>query len=139
MLNESELLEIKKNDFDINKNPSQISVSYASNDKWTENKSWEDISSLVELLREKDKQIENKNALIFNMQHNIWVLESKLKNTVALPDHTKEKEDLEKQAQKLSFEKEKLNQELQTEKIKNIIFLFSIIVIVWLIIFFSIY
>ena len=63
-------------------------------------------------------------------------MESKLKNTIALPDHTKEKEELQKEKQEIFFEKKQLIQELEKEKIKNIIYVAIVILLFFLFVLF---
>ena len=69
MLSEAEVFELKKNFESPQRSYSQIVVSNTSSQNNTETS--QDLNSLVDLLKQKDKQIEDKNALIFNMQHNI--------------------------------------------------------------------
>gem|GEM_PF-5318877 len=56
---------------------------------------WSNVKEFVGLLQEKDKTIEDKNQLIFAMQHQIGQMESRLQQVIALPDYTAEKSNLE--------------------------------------------
>jgi len=73
--------------------------------KHMENSMWK----FLTILSEKDKKLEEKNKIIFGLQHRIWELETKLKNMIALPLYEEEKN-------KLLLEKEKLQKELELEK-----------------------
>jgi len=72
------------------------------------------------LLKEKDSEIHSKNELIFNMQTKMIELENKLRNTIALPDYTKEKENITIEKEKLSLENEILNEQIKKQRLTNI-------------------
>ncbi|MBS8121487.1 helix-turn-helix domain-containing protein [Candidatus Vampirococcus lugosii] len=143
MLCEKELLELQSTFEQTQDSFSQVIVSGQVDDEQNitnqDNQSQDfqnQLSSLVNLIKEKDEQLENKNAIIFNMQHNIGILEAKLKNSVALPDYTQEKDKLYQKNKEISFEKESIQQELKSTKIKNLIYLSVLVFLVLLIIFF---
>lgn len=139
MLSEQEIISLKDRFSNPQQNTSQVLVADSNFSNNPNSSSSLDVSSIVELIKEKDSQIEAKNALIFNMQHNIWMLESKLSNMIALPDYNKEKEALELVNQKYLFEKENLSNELKKEKIKNIIYLSVLIFVVLIYILISLF
>ena len=79
------------------------------------------MDKFLKVLLEKDKQLEEKNKIIFALQHKVGELETKLKNTVALPLYQEEKEELILEKENLKIENNLLSEKLQKEKIKNII------------------
>lgn len=90
------------------------------------------LREFVDILKEKDKQLEEKNKVIFMLNRQIWELENKLSNMIALPDYTKEKEKLLKEKEKLELEKKQLEDNVVYLKIVNILFVFFIIfLVVW--------
>ncbi len=88
------------------------------------------LREFVEILKEKDKQLEEKNKVIFMLNRQIGELENKLSNMIALPDYTKEKEKLLKEKEKLELEKKQLEDNVVYLKIVNILFVFFIIFLV---------
>ena len=88
------------------------------------------LREFVEILREKDRQLEEKNKVIFMLNRQIGELENKLSNMIALPDYTKEKEELLKEKEKLELEKKQLEDNVVYLKIVNILFAFFIIFLV---------
>lgn len=88
----------------------------------------ENFSKFFEIIKQKDQ-------LIFDMQNHINDLENKLRNSIALPDYTQEREKILINKEKLEIEKQNLVDELNNEKIKNIIYLILVIWIVLLILF----
>lgn len=105
----------------------QVSDAIASN---LENFFW--------VLKEKDAQIEEKNNFIFVLQHRIWELESKLKNTIALPDYTNEKNQIILEKQRLEVENTQVAEKLIREKIKNTIYLTVLFLLISVFIYFLI-
>lgn len=89
----------------------------------------------MQLVKEKDAQLEEKNNFIFVLQHRLGELENKLKNTIALPDYTAEKNDLKIQVEKINVEKDAIHTELKKEKIKNMIYMIFLVIIVIVFIF----
>lgn len=98
-------------------------VDYKSN-TWLNNELKDLINTnfqnFFHLLKEKDLELQSKNELIFNMQTKMIELENKLRNTIALPDYTKEKENITIEKEKLSLENETLNEQLKKQKLNNI-------------------
>ena len=94
------------------------------------------MDKFLKILIEKDKQLEEKNKIIFALQHKVGELETKLKNTVALPLYQEEKEELILEKENLKIENKLLSEKLQKEKIKNIVIIWVLIVFVIILIFF---
>lgn len=97
----------------------------------------ENLENFYNILREKDKQIEEKNQLIYTIQKKIWEYQTKLQNTVALPDYKAEKENHNIEREKLKLEKQQIDEELRKERIKNLIYtsvliFFALLFIFWL-------
>ena len=69
------------------------------------------------ILSEKDKKLEEKNQVIFALQHKVAELETKLKNTVALPLYQQEKEELILEKENLKIENKVLEEKLKKEKL----------------------
>lgn len=84
---------------------------------------WSNVKEFVELLHEKDKTIEEKNQLIFAMQHQIGQMESRLQQVVALPDYTVEKNNLEHSIQTLEQQKMFLEDQVRREKLWNMVYI----------------
>ncbi len=97
----------------------------------------QNFSKYIDMLSEKNRKIEEKNQIIFSLQHKVSELESKLKNSVALPLYKQKQEELILEKENLKIENNVLSEKLQKEKIKNI-FLISILVIFVLILIFAI-
>lgn len=105
-------------------------------EKYTSNEGMEDIkTSIKENFTKFFEIIKQKDQLIFDMQNHINDLENKLRNSIALPDYTQEREKILINKEKLEIEKQNLMDELNNEKIKNIIYLILVIWIVLLILF----
>lgn len=92
---------------------------------WT---SRQHIKEFVWLLQEKDKTIEEKNQVIFGLQHHIGQLESRLQQVIALPDYTAEKTDLENQIQSLESHKTTLEDQVKREKLRNAVYMWLIMI-----------
>lgn len=69
------------------------------------------------------------------MQGRIVELESKIKNSVALPDYTKEKENIVLEKEKLAMENSLITEELKKQRIKNIAYVIAILLCIVLVIF----
>lgn len=91
--------------------------------------------NFMKLVKEKDNQLEEKNNFIYVLQHRIWELENKLKNMIALPDYTNEKNDLMINNEKILVEKNVLLNELKKEKLKNLVYTIVLILIVLIFVF----
>jgi len=93
------------------------------------------MDKFLKILIEKDKQLEEKNKIIFALQHKVGELETKLKNTVALPLYQEEKEELILEKENLKIENKLLSEKLQKERIKNIVIIWVLIIFVIILIF----
>jgi hypothetical protein len=98
----------------------------------------ENFSKFLKLLEEKDKLIESKNKIIFALQHKLGEYESKLKNMIALPDYTKEKEKILLEKERLEIENKTLLESLKREKIYKYIFVFISIILLLIVIFLNV-
>ena len=90
----------------------------------------ESMWKFIDVLQEKDKKLEEKNQIIFALQNRIGELESKLKNTIALPMYQEEKKELILEKENLKVEKRLLEEEIKKEKIKNIVIIWFVVILV---------
>lgn len=87
---------------------------------------WSDrtnVKEFVTLLQEKDKTIEEKNQLLFALQNQIWQMESRLQQMIALPDYTAEKTTLEQSISTLEQQKILLEDQVRREKLRNAVYI----------------
>jgi hypothetical protein len=96
------------------------------------------VKEFVELLGKKDQTIEEKNQIIFMLQRKIGEMETQLKQMIALPDHSKEKEFLITNIQKLEIEKVSLEESMKKEKLFATVFAVIAFIAVVLFLFFAI-
>lgn len=104
----------------------------ASSSEGTQN-----IKEFVQVLQQKDRTIEEKNQFIFALQHKIGELESKLQQTIALPDYSKEKDTIMHSMQTLELEKQDLMYQVRKEKTRNAIYVGMVLIAVATIMFFA--
>ena len=100
-----------------------------------------DMSSLDEKLdkfylifQEKDKQIDEKNKIIFMLQQRIGELEAKIQTMIALPDYNKEKQQAIEEKKALEEKLAKLTSRVREQETKTyvvIIFAIIFIIIAW--------
>lgn len=90
----------------------------------------EKIDKFMLIVTEKDKQLEDKNKVIFMLQQRVWELEEKLKTMVALPDYTREKQEALVEKQKLEEKINDLQWKIKTEKSKSLIFIVVALLII---------
>ncbi len=100
-----------------------------------------DMSSLDEKLdkfylifQEKDKQIDEKNKIIFMLQQRIGELEAKIQTMIALPDYNKEKQQAIEEKKALEEKLAKLTSRVKEQETKTyvvIIFAIIFIIIAW--------
>lgn len=93
------------------------------------------MAKFLEILSEKDKKLEEKNQVIFALQHKVAELETKLKNTVALPLYQQEKEELILEKENLKIENKVLEEKLKKEKIRNIALIWILVIIALIMVF----
>ena len=97
------------------------------------------IKEFVQVLQQKDRTIEEKNQFIFALQHKIGELESKLQQTIALPDYSKEKDTIMHTMQTLELEKQDLMYQVRREKTRNAIYVGMVLIAVATIMFFALW
>jgi len=78
------------------------------------------MSSFLKILSEKDKKLEEKNQIIFTLQQKMVDIESKLKNSMALPQYESEKKEIILEKENLKYENKIFEEKLKKENIKNI-------------------
>lgn len=93
------------------------------------------LQEFVWLLHDKDKLIEQKSQTISMLQHKVGTLEQQLSTTIALPDHTKEKQDILLEKEKIAAMHDQATQHLAKEKNKNTIFMMIMAVLIAVVIF----
>ena len=81
----------------------------------------EKIDKFMMIMTEKDRQIEDKNKVIFMLQQRVWELEEKLKTMIALPDYTREKQEALVEKQKLEEKIVDLKAKIKTEKVRSLV------------------
>jgi hypothetical protein len=97
-----------------------------------------DMSSLDEKLdkfylifQEKDKQIDEKNKIIFMLQQRIGELEAKIQTMIALPDYNKEKQQAIEEKKALEEKLAKLTSRVKEQETKTyVVIIFAIIFII---------
>lgn len=82
----------------------------------------EKINQFFFIFQEKEKQLEEKNKMIYALHQRIGELDAKVKQMVALPDYTAEKEQYHIQKVELEHKIKSLHKELKYEYVKNAIF-----------------
>jgi hypothetical protein len=75
------------------------------------------------IFNEKEKQLEDKNKIIFMLQQRISELEVKLQHMIALPDYNQEKQQALSEKEKLEHKIKELSSSVKSEKIKNMIYI----------------
>ncbi len=98
ILNEEEL-RILQNEFSSLRQEISTELLWEKDERTISVKPVSDLSTLDEKLdkfylifQEKDKQIDEKNKIIFMLQQRIGELEAKIQTMIALPDYNKEKQ-----------------------------------------------
>jgi hypothetical protein len=83
------------------------------------------------IFQEKDKQIDEKNKIIFMLQQRIGELEAKIQTMVALPDYNKEKQQAIEEKRILEEKLAKMKSKVKEQETKTyIVLIFAIIFIV---------
>lgn len=86
------------------------------------------------IFQEKDKQIDEKNKIIFMLQQRIGELEAKIQTMIALPDYNKEKQQAIEEKKALEEKLAKLTSRVREQETKTyvvIIFAIIFIIIAW--------
>lgn len=87
------------------------------------------------IFQEKDKQIEEKNKIIFMLQQRIGELEAKIQTMIALPDYNKEKQQAIEEKRILEEKLAKLKSRVKEQETKTyvvLIFAIVFIVVAWI-------
>ena len=83
------------------------------------------------IFQEKDKQIDEKNKIIFMLQQRIGELEAKIQTMVALPDYNKEKQQAIEEKRILEEKLAKLTSKVREQETKTyVVIIFAIIFII---------
>ena len=82
------------------------------------------------IFQEKDKQIDEKNKIIFLLQQRIGELEAKIQTMIALPDYNKEKQQAIEEKKALEEKLAKLKARVKEQETKTyVVIVFAIIFI----------
>ena len=87
------------------------------------------------IFQEKDKQIDEKNKIIFMLQQRIGELEAKIQTMIALPDYNKEKQQAIEEKRILEEKLAKLKTRVKEQETKTyVVLIFAVIfvIIAWL-------
>ena len=83
------------------------------------------------IFQEKDKQIDEKNKIIFMLQQRIGELEAKIQTMIALPDYNKEKQQAIEEKRILEEKLAKLTSRVKEQETKTyVVIIFAIIFII---------
>ena len=83
------------------------------------------------IFQEKDKQIDEKNKIIFMLQQRIGELEAKIQTMIALPDYNKEKQQAIEEKGMLEEKLAKLTSRVKEQETKTyVVIIFAIIFII---------
>ena len=83
------------------------------------------------IFQEKDKQIDEKNKIIFMLQQRIGELEAKIQTMIALPDYNKEKQQAIEEKRILEEKLAKLTSKVKEQETKTyVVIIFAIIFII---------
>ncbi len=139
MLNKDELWDIKneiKNINDVVHEGRTVATSTPiATTKTNSNIDINSLEKIIELLEKKDNKLEEKSQMVLFLQKENMHLVEKLKNTIALPDYTEEKERLLFEKEKLENEKEDIATSLRKKQIENMAYLTILLFIVFVVIF----
>ena len=91
------------------------------------------IEKFFTIFNEKEKIINDKDKMIFVLQQRVGELESKIKNMIALPDYSKEKQTILVEKQKLEDAIDWLQKDVKNERTKNAIYLWLLLIVVFII------
>lgn len=137
ILNEEEL-KILQNEFSSLRQEISTELVWWDTDKTISVKPVSDIATIDEKLdkfylifQEKDKQIDEKNKIIFMLQQRIGELEAKIQTMIALPDYNKEKQQAIEEKKALEEKLAKLKAKVEEQETKTyVVFIFAIILII---------
>lgn len=137
ILNEEEL-RVLQNEFSSLRQEISTELIWQSADRSMSVKSVSDMSTIDEKLdkfylifQEKDKQIDEKNKIIFMLQQRIGELEAKIQTMIALPDYNKEKQQAIEEKRMLEEKLAKLTSRVKEQETKTyVVLIFAIIFII---------
>ena len=137
ILNEEEL-RILQNEFSSLRQEISTELLWEKDEKTISVKPVSDLSTLdgkldkfYLIFQEKDKQIDEKNKIIFMLQQRIGELEAKIQTMVALPDYNKEKQQAIEEKRILEEKLSKLKSKVREQETKTyIVLIFAIIFII---------
>lgn len=141
ILNEEEL-RILQNEFSSLRQEISTELLWEKDERTISVKPASDLSTLDEKLdkfylifQEKDKQIDEKNKIIFMLQQRIGELEAKIQTMIALPDYNKEKQQAIEEKRILEEKLAKLKNKVKEQETKTyvvLIFAILFIIIAWI-------
>jgi hypothetical protein len=83
------------------------------------------------IFQEKDKQLDEKNKIIFMLQQRIGELEAKIQTMIALPDYNKEKQQAIEEKKALEEKLARLTSKVREQETKTyVVIVFAIIFII---------
>lgn len=137
ILNEEEL-RILQNEFSSLRQEISTELVWEKNNSSISVKPLNDMSTIDEKLdkfylifQEKDKQIDEKNKIIFMLQQRIGELEAKIQTMIALPDYNKEKQQAIEEKRILEEKLAKLKDRVKEQETKTyVVLIFAVIFIV---------
>lgn len=137
ILNEEEL-RVLQNEFSSLRQEISTELVGEKDEKHLSVKPVSDMSTLDEKLdkfylifQEKDKQIDEKNKIIFMLQQRIGELEAKIQTMIALPDYNKEKQQAIEEKKVLEEKLAKLTNKVKDQENKTlIIIVFAVFLII---------
>lgn len=141
ILNEEEL-KILQNEFSSLRQEISTELLWEKDERTISVKPVSDLATLDEKLdkfylifQEKDKQIDEKNKIIFMLQQRIGELEAKIQTMIALPDYNKEKQQAIEEKRILEEKLAKLKSRVKEQETKTyivIIFAIILIIVAWI-------
>jgi len=137
ILNEEEL-RVLQNEFSSLRQEISSELIWKNDDRSISVRSVSDLSSIDEKLdkfylifQEKDKQIDEKNKIIFMLQQRIGELEAKIQTMIALPDYNKEKQQAIEEKKLLEEKLARMTSKVKEQETKTyVVLIFAIIFII---------
>ena len=137
ILNEEEL-KVLQNEFSSLRQEISTELIWDNDERRLSVKPVYDMSSVNEKLdkfylifQEKDKQIDEKNKIIFMLQQRIGELEAKIQTMIALPDYNKEKQQAIEEKRVLEEKLAKLTSRVREQETKTlVVIVFAILLII---------
>lgn len=144
ILNEEELRVLQNEFSSLRQEISTELIWWENSERSISVKPMSDMSMLDEKLdkfylifQEKDKQIDEKNKIIFMLQQRIWELEAKIQNMIALPDYNKEKQQAIEEKKLLEEKLAKMKSRVKEQETKTyVVLIFAVILIIVAVLFY---